>query len=162
MIIWSSINCPTIIWSPTVCYFSREKPQVKPTARGSLLHYICLRDLVLFSFIFRSINLKTKRYLVEFYLLLFAFNNLSQLLSRLLANFWRRYPKRIGSPFNTSGCEYLLFVCRCHSRSVAWFSYWFDNLELITEVNTYRSCAASSVPLWGNTDVVQANIKRNF
>ena len=76
-------------------------------------------------------------------------------VSRQLANFWRRYPKRIDNPFNTSGCEYLLFVCRCHSRIVAWFSYWFDNLGLITEGNTYRSCAASSLSLWGNTDVVQ-------
>uniref|UniRef100_M8CRG7 GTD-binding domain-containing protein n=1 Tax=Aegilops tauschii TaxID=37682 RepID=M8CRG7_AEGTA len=39
--------------------------------------------------------------------------------------------------------------CLC---SVAWFSYWFDNLGLITEGNTYCRCAASSLPLWGNTD----------
>ena len=60
------------------------------------------------------------------------------------------------------GCKYLFFVCRCRSRSVAWFSYWFDNLGLITEGNTYCRCAASSLPLWGNTDVVLADIKRNF
>ena len=46
-----------------------------------------------------------------------------------------------------------LFTC------VAWFSYWFDNLGLITEGNTYRSCAASSLHLWRNTDVVQAASK---
>ena len=140
--------------------FFREKPLVKSTAPGSLLYCICLRDLVLFSFIFRSINLKTKRYLVEFYLLLFAFNNLTQLLSRLLANFWRRYPKRIDNPFNTSGREYLLFACRCHSRSIAWFSYWFDNHGLVIDGNTYHCCAASSLHFWGNTDVVQADISR--
>uniref|UniRef100_R7WEX5 uroporphyrinogen-III C-methyltransferase n=1 Tax=Aegilops tauschii TaxID=37682 RepID=R7WEX5_AEGTA len=39
------------------------------------------------------------------------------------------------------------------------YSYWFDNLGLITEGNTYRSYAASSLPLWGNTDVVQAAIR---
>ena len=77
-------------------------------------------------------------------------------LSRLFANFSRRFPKGIDNPFYTLGCEYLLFVCRCYLRSVAWFSYWFDNLGLITEGNTYRSCAASSLPLWGNTDVVRA------
>ena len=153
MIIWSSINCPTVIFSPTVCYFSREKPPVKSTAPGSLLYYIFLRDLFLFAFIFRSINPKTQKYLTEFYLLLFAFINLLQFLSRLLDNFWCRYPKGIDNPFNMSGCEYLLFVCRCHSRSVAWFSYWFYNLSLITKGNTYRSCAPSSLPLWGNTDV---------
>ena len=58
MIIWSSVNCPSVICLPTVCYFSREKPLVKPTAPGSLLYYICPRDLFLFAFIFRSINSK--------------------------------------------------------------------------------------------------------
>ena len=48
-------------------------------------------------------------------------------------------------------------MCRSCLRGVAWFSYWFNNLVLITEGNTFRSYAASSLPLWGNTDVVQAN-----
>ena len=69
---------------------------------------------------------------------------------------WRRYPKGIDTPFNTSGCQWLLFVCRGCLRSVAWFSYWFDNLGFFTKGNTYRRCAASSLPLWGNTDVVLA------
>ena len=38
-----------------------------------------------------------------------------------------------------------------------WFSDWFDNLGFITEGNTDRRCAASSLPLWGNTDVVLAD-----
>ena len=162
MIIWSSINCPTVICLPTFCYFSREKPLVKHTAPGSLLYYICLCDLFLFSFIFRSINPKTQKILVEFYLLLFAFINLLQFLSCLLANFWRRYPEGIGNPCNTSSCEYLLFVCRSCLHCVAWLSYWFDNLGLVTEENTYRRCAPPSLPLWGNTDIVLADIKRNF
>ena len=66
------------------------------------------------------------------------------------------------TPLFTSGCKYLLFVCRSCLRAIAWFSYWFDNLGLITKGNTYLCCAASSLPLWGNTDIVQANIKRNF
>ena len=61
MIIWSSINCPTIICLPTVCYFSREKPLVKSMAPGSLLYYIFLRDLFLFVFIFRSIKPKIQK-----------------------------------------------------------------------------------------------------
>ena len=40
IIIWSSINCPTVICLPTICYFSREKPLVKPMAPGSLFHHI--------------------------------------------------------------------------------------------------------------------------
>ena len=67
MIIWSSINCPTVICSPTVCYFSREKPLVKPTAPGSSFSYICLCDLFLFAFIFKSINWKTQKYFAALY-----------------------------------------------------------------------------------------------
>ena len=80
-------------------------------------------------------------------------------LSHLLANFWRRYPKGFDNPFNTSGCEWLLFVCMCCLCSVAWFYYLFDNLDLITEGNTFRCSAASSLSLWGNTDVVLADIR---
>ena len=71
MIIWSSINCPTIICLPTVCYFSREKPLVKPTTPGSLSHIICLCDLFSFAYIFRSIKQKIKKYLDVFYSYLF-------------------------------------------------------------------------------------------
>ena len=31
-----------------------------------------------------------------------------------------------------------------------------------SEGNTYRHCTASSLPLWGNTDVASSDIKRNF
>ena len=53
VIIWSSINCPTVICSPTVCYFSREKPLVKSTAPGSLLYYICLQSTFICIFYFQ-------------------------------------------------------------------------------------------------------------
>ena len=77
MIIWSSINCPTVICLPTVCYFSREKPLVKSTAPGSLLYYICLCDLFLFTFIFRSIKPKIQKYLAALY---FIWRSISQYL----------------------------------------------------------------------------------
>ena len=67
MIIWSSINCPTVICLPIVCYFSQQKPLVKSTAPGSLLYHICLWDLFLFVFIFRSIFPKTQKYLAAFF-----------------------------------------------------------------------------------------------
>jgi hypothetical protein len=50
----------------------------------------------------------------------------------------------------------LLFVCRYHLHSVAWFSYWINNLGFITESNTYCCCATSSSPLQGNTTQIQA------
>ena len=85
----------------------------------------------------------------HFYLMLFAYLEVS-------------YPKEVDNPFNTSGCKYLLFVCRCCLHGVRRFTYWFYNLGVITEGNTYRRYTASSLPLWGNTDVVLADIKRNF
>ena len=166
MSIWSSINCPTVICSPTVCYFSREKPLVKPMAPGSLSHIFAFAIYFFLAFIFRSIKPKTQKYLAAIYSYLFylAFD-LSiyyNFISRLFAHLGRRYPKGIDNPFYPSGCEYLFFVCRCYLRCVAWFSYWFDNLGFITEGNTYRCCAASPLPLWGNTDVASSDIKRNF
>lgn len=139
---------------------------MKPTAPGSLSHIICLCDLFSFAFIFRSIKLKILKYLAAFYSYLFylAFDlsiyyNLPHVRLPILR---RRYQVGIDNPFNTSGCEDLLFVCRGCLCCVAWFSYWFDNLGFISEGNTYRCCAASSLPLWGNTNVASSRIKRNF
>ena len=78
--------------------------------------------------------------------------------SRPLPILRRRTPKGIDNPFNTSGCEVFFFVCRGCLRCVAWFSYWFDNLGFFTEGNTYCRYVASSLLLWGNTDVVLADM----
>ena len=48
---------------------------MESTAPGSLLYYICLRDLFLFAFIFRSIKPKIQKYLAEFYLHLSIYHN---------------------------------------------------------------------------------------
>ena len=67
MIIWSSINFPTVICLPTVCYFSREKPLVKPTAPGSLSHIFAFVIYISFAFIFRYIKPKIQKYLAAIY-----------------------------------------------------------------------------------------------
>ena len=70
---------------------------------------------------------------------LFAFTHIFQsttILSYPCVTFWHCYPEGIVNPFNASGCKYLFFVCRYRWHSVAWFSYWFDNLGLINEGNT--------------------------
>ena len=135
---------------------------MKPTAPGSYFSYICLAIYFSFAFLFRSIkpkNTKIPRW-VLFLFILFGVRsiNLLQFTSRPFAYLRRRTPEGIDNPFNTSGCEYLLFVCRCCLRGVRMFSYCFDKLGLITEGNTYRRYIASSLPLWGNTDVVLADI----
>ena len=35
-----SINCSTVIFSPTVCFLSGDKPLVKPMAPGSIFHHL--------------------------------------------------------------------------------------------------------------------------
>ena len=136
MIIWSSINFPTVIRLPIVFYFSREKPLVKPTAPGSSSSYICLAIYFSFAFLFRSIKLKIQKYLAALYFICDLLFQSIIIFSRHRA-FWRRYPKGIDNTFNTSGCEWLLFVCRGCLRFVAWFSYWFDTLvSLLREIPT--------------------------
>ena len=135
---------------------------MKSTAPGSLLYYICLCDLFLFAFIFRSIKPKIQKYFVALYFICDLFIQSITIFLSSRTNFWCRYPKGTDNPFYTLGCEYLLFACRCSLRRVAWFSYWFDNLSFITEGNTYRRCAGSSLPLWGNTDVASSRNKENF
>ena len=159
MIIWSSINCPTVICLPAVCYFSREKPLVKSTAPGSLLYYICLRGLFLFAFIFISIFPKLKNTLMQFIVIYFISRSREIYLSNLLQFYLSFYPWGVDNPSLTSGCKYLFFVCRYHLHSVRGSPTGSITFGLITEENTYRCCAASSLPLWGNTEVVQANIR---
>ena len=76
MIIRSSINCPTVICSPTVCYFSREKPLVKPTAPGSSFSYICLRSTFPLHFYSDLSNKKYKNTLLHFILSAIYYFNL--------------------------------------------------------------------------------------
>ena len=77
-IIWSSINCPTIICSSTVCYFSRAKPLVKPTAPGSLFIIFAFAiyfPLLLFSDI---LNQKHKNTSLRFILIYFIWRSIYQ------------------------------------------------------------------------------------
>ena len=153
------------MFSHRLLFFSREATSETYGPRVSF-HHIFLCDLFSFAFIFRSIKPKIQKYLAVFYFYLFYLKSIFQSTTNLshvcLPILRRRTPEGIDNPFNTSGCEDLLSVCRGCLRCVAWFSYWFDNLGFISEGNTYRRCAASSLPLWGNTDVASSDIKRNF
>ena len=130
--------------------FSREATSEIYGPRVFFLIYL-LAIYFSFAFLFRSIKTKIQKYFT-------ALHFICNLLFQSTTIFWHRYPKGIDNPFNTSGCEVLLFVCRCCLRCVAWFSYWFDYLGFFTKGNTYRHCAASSLPLWGNTDIVLADM----
>ena len=72
-----SINCSTVICSPTVCYFSREKPLVKPTAPGSSFSYICYAIYLICTFYSDLLNQKYKNILLHFILFaIYYFNRL--------------------------------------------------------------------------------------
>ena len=136
---------------------------MKPTAPGSYFsYYLPLRStfyLLLFSDIFIQ---NPKNNFAAIYCYLFCSRLIYQSTTKLphvcLPILRRRIPEGIENPFNTLGFEKLLFVCRRCLHRVAWFSYWFDNLGFISEGNTYRHCAASSLPLWRNTDVASSDI----
>ena len=128
MIILSSINFPTVICSPTVCYFSQEKPLVKPTAPGSYFSYICLCDLIFACFYFQTYSTKNIKILCCTFFYLRSIYSIYYNLFPSVHHLWRCYLKGIDNPFNTSGCEWLLFVYMGCLRFVAWFSYWFDTL----------------------------------
>jgi len=142
---------------PTACYFSRQKPLVKPTAAGSffiIFAFVIYFPLLLFSDL---LNQNTKIPCCNLFipLSIYPIFHSYLMLSCLLEV---PYPKGIDNPFNTWGCEYLLFVHRFCLRGARRFAYWFDNLGLITEGNTCRRYTESSLPLRGNTDVVLADI----
>ena len=78
MIIWSSINCPTVIWLPTVCYFSRDKPLVKSMAPG-LFFIIFAFAIYLYLLLFSDLlNQKYKNTLLHFILFAIYLSNLLQ------------------------------------------------------------------------------------
>ena len=113
--------------------FSREATSETYGPRVFFLIYL-LCDLFFCTFYSDLLNQKYKNTLLHFILFTIYLFNLLQ-LSPVHAPLEAPYPKGIDNPFNTSGCEVLLFVCRGWLRCVAWFTYWFDNLGFISEGN---------------------------
>ena len=135
---------------PTVCYFFSREATSATSAPCSL--FIIFAFAIYFPLHFFSdlLNQKYKNTLLQFICSAIYLSYLPLLPHVRLPILRRRTPEGIDNPFNSSGCEVLLFVCRCCLRCVGWFSYWFDNLGLTTKGNTYHLYTASSLPLWGN------------
>ena len=83
IIIWSSINCPTLLCLPTVRYFSREATSEINGPRVYSLSYL-LSDLLFDTFIFKYIILKTQKYLAAIFCYLFVLRFIEILLKVLL------------------------------------------------------------------------------
>ena len=117
IIIHFSINCPTVICLPTVCYFSREAtseiygPWVclsSYTFISILLLAFPIYLLLLFQ-IYIIKNPKIFRWVLFPFILLASIN---------LSIYHITLPKRDWQPLYASGCEYLLFVCRCRLHNL--------------------------------------------
>ena len=150
------------LFTHRLLFFSREATSETYDPRVSFSYYLPLRSTFILNLFSDLLNQKYKNTLLQFILIYFVWRSIYQFTTNVshvrLPILRCRTPKGIDNPFNTSGCDRLLFVCRGCLRCVAWFSYSFDNLGFISKGNTYRRYAASSVPLWGNTDVASSDI----
>ena len=137
MIIWSSINCPTVICLPTICYFSWEKPLVKPTAPRSSFSYICFVIYFSFAFLFRSIKPKKyKNTLLHFIFIYFIWRSIHQSTTIYLTSAclsWGAVPRKgLTTPLT---CRVARCCCLCAGAayvvllgsptgSIPWFHNW--------------------------------------
>ena len=140
IIIRFSINCSTVICSPTVILMlSWEKPLVKPMAPGSIFYHISFwSTFILQSFLSNLYHKNTK----NIYLILLSLSDLT----------FASYREGIDNPFIALIARFL-FVC-----VGAWdfwgASYWIDTLVLNTWGKYLGYFAASPFPLQGKTNVV--------
>ena len=139
MIIWSSINCPTVICSPTVCYFSREKPLVKPTAPGSLSHIFAFAIYFYFAFIFKSIKPKIQKYLAAIYFIwsIYQYLQLSHVRLPISGAVAR---KGLTTPF-TCRVASICYLCAC----VVYVVLLGSPTSLITLVSSLREIPTTAV-----------------
>ena len=113
----NSVNCSTVFCSPTVILMlSREATSETDVPRVFFLIYLPLRSTFFLHLFSDLLNQKYKKYLATFYFYLFCFAfDLSiyyNFISRSFAYLEAPYLEGIDNPFNTSGCEDLLSVCR--------------------------------------------------
>ena len=147
-------------------FFSREATSETYNPRVFFLIYLPLRSTFSLAFIFRSIKPKIQKYFMRFISIYFICDLSIKLLQNYLTSVCLSsgaVPRKgLTTPLTRRVARICYLCAGVVYVGVAWFSYWFDNLGFFTEGNTYRHCAASSLPLWGNTNVASSDIKRNF
>ena len=142
IIIRFSINCSTVICSPTVILMlSWEKPLVKPMAPGSIFHHINLPSTSYFQRCF---------YFAFFTLHLYHKNTKNIILSSLSDLTLVSDREGIGNPFIALVARFLFVCVGAWDSSVA--SYWIDTLVLKNWGKYLRYFTASPFPLQGKTN----------
>ena len=132
MIIWSSINFPTVIVFPPFVIFSREATS-ETYGPWVSSHHICLCDLFLFAFIFRSIKQKMQKYLAAIYLFHDIFILSTTIISRYLAYLRRRTRKGLTTPL-THRVASICYLC----VGVVYVVWGGSPTGLITLVSSLR------------------------
>ena len=140
----NSVNCSTVICSPTVEYLcSWEKPLVKPMAPRVYSHHINLHHFIIallytFPFTFTlHLYIKNTKNIILSYL-----SNLT-----LVSDRWG-----IDNPFIALVAR-LLFVC-VGAKDSCVISYWIDTLVLKNWGKYLRYFTGSPFPLQGKTNAV--------
>jgi len=141
IIIRFSINCSTVICSPTIILMlSWEKPLVKPMAPGSIFYHISFQSTFICIFNFPIYIIKYQKYI---YVIILSLSDLTFASGR----------EGIDNPFIALVAS-SLFVC-----VGAWdfwgASHWIDTLVLKNWGNTYGTIAASPFPLQGKPTQAQ-------
>ena len=147
----NSINCSTVICSPTVEYLcSWEKPLVKPMAPGSLSHHINLHHFII-----------ALLYFAFYFLLCISIPKIPKILFIIsIRSHFRKWPWRDWQPLYCVVARFLFVCVGAWDLSVA--SYWINTLFLKNWGKYLHYFAASSSPLRGNPTQCSRGSKKNF
>ena len=142
-----SINCSTVICSPTVILMlSWEKPLVKPMAPGSIFYHISFPSTFICIFYFPIYIIK----IPKIFILLLSLSDLTCASGR----------EGIDNSFISLDARFL-FVC-VGTRDLHVASYWIDTLVLKNWGKYLRYFAISPFPLQGKTNACSRGSKKDF
>ena len=148
IIIRFSINCSTVIRSPTIILMlSWEKPLVKPMAPGSISYHICFQSTLFSSLLFCIYIIKYQKYI---YLIVLSLLDLT----------FASYCEGIDNPFIALVARFL-FVCAGARRlACSLLLDWYLGSQNWGKY--LRCCAASPFPLQGKTNACSRGSKKDF
>ena len=127
IIIRFSINCSTVICSPTVILMlSWEKPLVKPMAPGSIFYHIRFQSTFVCIFTFPMYIIKYQKYI---YLIVLSLSDLTC-----------KWPWRDWQPLYCVGCEELFVFCRYEGLAHSLLLDWYLGSQKLREILTLLCC----------------------
>ena len=131
IIIRFSINCSTVICSPTVILMlSWDKPLVKPMAPGSIFYHISFHLSFICIFYFPIYIIKYQKYL--------SYHIIS------IRSHFRKWLWRDWQPLYCVGCEVLVCLCRCVGLLRSLLLDWYLGSQKLREILTLLCCTTLS------------------